>query len=239
MLKLAMPEAQITATPMNGLILLTGTIASPDDAAEAERLVQAYVGKDSRIISRLKTATPLQVNLQVRIAEVNRSFVKQIGVNLLNRDSNSSGFVFGVASGRNAGTIADVTDAAGAVTGTRYTFNPGSQRTTLGLGGRVLGMDLLGAIDLGETLGQVSTLANPNLTALSGETATFLAGGEIPFRCRPASARCRSNISNMASACPTRPRSCPTAASRCASGPRCRSCRRWARSRSAAPRSPH
>ena len=181
MLKLAMPEAQITATPMNGLILLTGTIASPDDAAEAERLVQAYVGKDSRIISRLKTATPLQVNLQVRIAEVNRSFVKQIGVNLLNRDSNSSGFVFGVASGRNAGTIADVTDAAGAVTGTRYTFNPGSQRTTLGLGGRVLGMDLLGAIDLGETLGQVSTLANPNLTALSGETATFLAGGEIPI----------------------------------------------------------
>ena len=42
-------------------------------------------------------------------------------------------------------------------------------------------MDLLSAIDLGETLGQVSTLANPNLTALSGETATFLAGGEIPI----------------------------------------------------------
>jgi len=42
-------------------------------------------------------------------------------------------------------------------------------------------MDILSAIDLGETLGQVSTLANPNLTALSGETATFLAGGEIPI----------------------------------------------------------
>ncbi|RYE50245.1 MAG: secretion system protein, partial [Hyphomicrobiales bacterium] len=69
MLNLAMPDAQIVATPMNGLILLTGTIATPADAAEAERLVQAFVGKDTQIISRLKTATPLQVNLQVRFAE--------------------------------------------------------------------------------------------------------------------------------------------------------------------------
>jgi pilus assembly protein CpaC len=182
MLRLAMPEATITATPMNGLILLTGTVAAPDDAAEAERLVQAYVGKDTRIISRLKTATPLQVNLQVRIAEVNRNFVKSIGVNLLNRDSNGSGFVFGLATGRpGAGTITDITNSAGQPA-TQYTFNRGSgSGSVLGLGGRVLGMDLLGAIDLGETLGQVSTLANPNLTALSGETATFLAGGEIPI----------------------------------------------------------
>ena len=181
MLRLAMPEAQIAATPMNGLILLTGTVAAPDDVAEAERLVQAFVGKDTKVISRLKTATPLQVNLQVRIAEVNRSFVKSIGVNLLNRDRNSSGFIFGVGSGRNAGTITDLNNAAGTTIGTQYGFNQGPLRTTLGLGGRVLGMDLLGAMDLGETLGQVSTLANPNLTALSGETATFLAGGEIPI----------------------------------------------------------
>lgn len=179
MLKLAMPEATITATPMNGLILLTGTIAAPSDAAEAERLVQAYVGKDTKIISRLKTATPLQVNLQVRIAEVNRSFVKQIGVNLLNRD-NSGGFLFGISSGRNPGTISTGTDAAGNPV-TNYDYTAGAQRTTVALAGRVLGMDLLSAIDLGETLGQVSTLANPNLTALSGETATFLAGGEIPI----------------------------------------------------------
>lgn len=181
MLRLAMPEAQIASTPMNGLILLTGTVAAPDDVAEAERLVQAYVGKDTKVISRLKTATPLQVNLQVRIAEVNRNFVKSIGVNLLNRDRNSSGFVFGIGSGRNPGTITDLTNAAGTTIGTQYGFNQGPLRTTLGLGGRVLGMDLLGAMDLGETLGQVSTLANPNLTALSGETATFLAGGEIPI----------------------------------------------------------
>ena len=171
MLGLAMPDAQIVATPMNGLVLLTGTVAQPEDAAEAERLVQAYVGDATKVLSRLKSATPLQVNLQVRIAEVSRSFVKNVGVNLLTRD-NTGGFQFGIASGRVAGTF----NANGT-----NTFTTGPQRSTIGLAGRLLGLDLLSAIDLGETLGQVSTLANPNLTSLSGETATFLAGGEIPI----------------------------------------------------------
>ena len=52
---------------------------------------------------------------------------------------------------------------------------------TLGLAGKFLGLDLLGALDLAETDGLVTTLAQPNLTALSGETADFLAGGEFPI----------------------------------------------------------
>src|SRR3546814_8275327 len=48
MLSLAMPEARVVATPMNGMMLLTGTVAAPDDAAEAERLVQAFVGDKTR-----------------------------------------------------------------------------------------------------------------------------------------------------------------------------------------------
>jgi pilus assembly protein CpaC len=51
----------------------------------------------------------------------------------------------------------------------------------LGFAGRLLGLDVLSSLDLGETTGQVTTLANPNLTALSGETGTFLAGGEVPI----------------------------------------------------------
>ncbi|MES2422019.1 MAG: type II and III secretion system protein family protein [Pseudomonadota bacterium] len=190
MLGLAMPEAQVVATPMNGLILLTGTVLAPEDAAEAERLVQAFVGDSTKVLSRLKTATPLQVNLQVRIAEVSRSFVKNIGVNLTSRGSGN--FLFNIAQGRQ-GTITTVpgvpnlpgaaVDANGARPGdTLYGFPAKAAiGSTLGLAGRLLGMDLLGAIDLGETLGQVTTLANPNLTALSGETGTFLAGGEIPI----------------------------------------------------------
>jgi len=176
MLGLAMPDAHVVATPMNGLVLLTGTVAAPEDAAEAERLVQAYVGESTKVLSRLKTATPLQVNLQVRIAEVSRSFIKNIGSRLTTSNRPGSATSFRSNSGT-AGTI--VYDAnTGAKTST---ITDGAERTTLGFAGRLLGTDFLSAIDLGETIGQVSTLANPNLTALSGETASFLAGGEIPI----------------------------------------------------------
>jgi len=189
MLTLAMPEAKIAATPMNGLVLLTGTVAAPDDAAEAERLVQAFVGDGTKVLSRLKTATPLQVNLQVRIAEVSRSFVKNIGANLSSVDQ-SGGFQFGIARGRgpvpqfNAGPPAFARGplATGFNNGpSNFTLLPKGDGTTLGGVGKLLGLDILGSLDLGETIGQVTTLANPNLTVMSGETASFLAGGELPI----------------------------------------------------------
>ena len=82
MLDLAMPEADIRATPMNGLVLLTGTVAQPEDAAEAERLAQAFVGEGTQVVSRLRTATPQQVMLKVTIAEVSRTLTRDVGVNL-------------------------------------------------------------------------------------------------------------------------------------------------------------
>jgi pilus assembly protein CpaC len=125
------------------------------------------------------------VMLQVKIAEVSRSLVKSIGVNLLNRD-NSGGFLFGVGQG-NPGTIRTVPpgppDPVTGVPagGTAYTFNQGSSGTTLGAAGHLLGMDLLSSLNLSEDDGKVRMLAEPNLTALSGETASFLAGGEFPI----------------------------------------------------------
>jgi len=183
MLALAMPEARIVATPLNSMILLTGTVSAPEDAAEAEKLVQAYVGDQTKVLSRLKTATPLQVNLQVRIAEVSRSFVKNIGVNLNTRDA-TGGFKFGISRGRSIGPQYTpggslFTGGTGASDGTSLVTQ--GEGSTLGGAGKLLGLDILGSLDLGETIGQVTTLANPNLTALSGETATFLAGGEIPI----------------------------------------------------------
>ena len=183
MLSIAMPEANITATPMNGMVLLTGTVAQPADAAEAERLVQAFVGEATQVVSRLRTATPQQVMLQVRIAEVNRTLLREIGTNLLSRD-NSGGFLFGLGRG-NAGTISSVTtapDVSGLPVGaTNFLFNNPATATTIGAAGHLLGMDLLSSINLGETTGLVTTLAEPTLVALSGETATFLAGGEFPI----------------------------------------------------------
>jgi len=184
MLSMAMPEANITATPMNGMVLLTGTVAQPDDAAEAERLVQAFVGEATQVVSRLRTSTPQQVMLQVRIAEVNRTLVREIGTNLLSRDS-SGGTLFGIGRG-NPGTITATPGPVNPVTGLpteqiSSTFNISPTATTLGLAGRLLGVDLLGTLNLGEQTGLVHTLAEPTLVALSGETSTFLAGGEFPI----------------------------------------------------------
>ncbi|MEJ6011875.1 type II and III secretion system protein family protein [Novosphingobium aquae] len=177
MLHLAMPDAKIGVNTFGtDTVLLTGTVAAPEDAAEAKRLVEAFMGK-ANVITRLKTATPLQVNLQVRFAEVSRSLVRAIGGNLLSSDS-TSGFKFGVASGRsNAIEITEPT----ATTPGKIAFNGVSGKTTLGGFGKFLGLDLGAAFDLAERDGLITTLANPNLTALSGETADFLAGGEYPI----------------------------------------------------------
>jgi pilus assembly protein CpaC len=184
MLRLAMPEAKVGVSTMGtNTFLLTGTVAAPEDAAEAERLVSAFVGEGANVISRLKTATPLQVNLQVRIAEVSRSLVRDIGMNLASADL-TSGFKFGVGRGRAfypqyvpGGPVGMGTATGPGAT----TVSPLVGATTLALNGNVLGMNILGALDLGERVGLVTTLAQPNLTALSGETADFLAGGEFPI----------------------------------------------------------
>ncbi|MFN2474270.1 MAG: type II and III secretion system protein family protein [Sphingomicrobium sp.] len=176
MLRLAMPEASVRATPMNNLVLLTGTVASPSDVAEAQRLVQAYVGEGTQVVSRLRSATPLQVTLKVRIAEVNRSVMKKIGVNLLASDP-TSGFKFGIAQGGGISLPVVGTATADALPPAVIRSPIGS---TLSAAGKLFGLDILSSLDLAQQDGLVTTLAEPNLTALSGETASFLAGGEFP-----------------------------------------------------------
>ena len=197
MLALAMPEAKIAVATMgNNTVLLTGTVAAPEDAAEAQNLVEAFVGENTNVISRLRMATPLQVNLQVRIAEVSRNVVRSLGVNLASIDG-TQGFKFGVGQGRapttfspgrvlgaNAGQVSEevlnpVTGEIVERAGTAIATN--GVGTSLGFAGQLLGLDLSAAIDLAETHNLAVTLSQPNLTALSGETAEFLAGGEFPI----------------------------------------------------------
>lgn len=217
MLTMAMPEAKVSVSTMGtNTVLLTGTVAAPEDAAEAERLVQAFLGEDANVISRLRTATPLQVNLKVTFAEVSRSLLREIGGNVTTFDAGTGGFRGGIGTGRNftsgdvnfGGPLAsgngisdsvlrrripvlrpDGTFATNPETGAALFEDidiPGTSinsdgNTTLSGLGRLFGLDVLGALDLSERLGLVTTLTEPNLTALSGETATFLAGGEFPI----------------------------------------------------------
>lgn len=193
-LRAAMPDADVRIINVGQTAILTGTVASPDDAAFATQLVtnQLNPGIDMSkpsamckicVVNRLKVATPLQVMLKVKIAEVSRDLLKQIGVNLLSRDT-TSGFQFGIGQG-SPGTFGSgaVPGPNGSVTtpAVPKSFNILASGTTLGLAGHLLGLDLLSTLNLAETDGLATVLAEPTLTALSGETASFLAGGEFPI----------------------------------------------------------
>ena len=184
MLRAAMPEASIKVLNAGQLAVLTGTVGSPDEAAQAQQLVAAMLNpgvdmsKDGAtckicVVNRLNVATPLQVNLKVRIAEVNRSLTKSIGVHLFSSDP-TSGFKFGIGQGSGGAT-------SGPGSSPFSVSSLLSGGTTLGAAGKLFGLDLAGAIDLAAKDGLVTILAEPNLTALSGETASFLAGGEFPI----------------------------------------------------------
>lgn len=171
MLAVAMPASQIVVTTMNGIILLTGTVDQPEEAVEAENLVKAFTGTATQVVSRLKTATPLQINLHVRIAEVSRSLSKEISGNLKSVkrgfDSNGIPFFVGGAQGRDIVNESNILE-----------YQQGG--STVAAIGRLFGIDIEAAFDMSEKAGLVSTLANPNLTTVSGETAEFLAGGSFP-----------------------------------------------------------
>jgi pilus assembly protein CpaC len=173
----ALPDADVKVLTVGQTAILTGTVASPEDSAFVEDLAMRELnpGVDVTkgglckicVLNRLKVATPLQVMLKVRIAEMNRSALKTIGINLLGKNSASKPTQFAIGQG-NPGTLPN-------------SFNLPSAGTGIGLAGKLFGLDLLGTLDLLQNDGVVSTLAEPNLTALSGETASFLAGGEFPI----------------------------------------------------------
>ncbi len=180
----AMPDSNITVTTAGQVAVINGTVASPDDAAQAEMLVRAVLNPGTKEgdplnivpVNRLRTAVPLQVTLKVKIAEVNRDLLKQIGVNLLASDT-TGGFKFGIAQGGGINLPpADCVKDCPLPTVIRNSIG-----STLSGAGKLFGLDILSSLDLAETDGLVTTLAEPNLTALSGETASFLAGGEFPI----------------------------------------------------------
>jgi len=184
-LRAAMPESDVRVTTVGQTAILSGTVASPDDVSLAAQLVSRELnpGVDMSspgalckicVVNRLRTATPLQVTLKVRVAEVNRTLLKTIGVNLLTRTDGN--FQFGVAQGSGIFLPAPGSSSNGAGDIIRSSLG-----TTVSGVGKLFGLDLISSIDLAAKDGLVTLLAEPTLTALSGETASFLAGGEFPI----------------------------------------------------------
>lgn len=161
------PGSNIEAQSLNGNIILSGTAANAADAQRAADLAARYAGEGKKatdILNMITVDGEDQVHLKVTVAEVDREVIKQLGVQL-NGAITVGNFGFGFANDTsfNAGTsVAQQT--------TRLASQFVSGGTTIGAEVKALQRE-----------GIVKTLAEPTLTAISGENASFLAGGEFPI----------------------------------------------------------
>jgi pilus assembly protein CpaC len=174
------PDAYIKASSLGDAVVLSGVVRSAQQAEDARSLASRLSGGDANVINRISVKGPNQINLRVRIAEISRTTVKQLGFNWEGLFSAGS-FAFGLATG----TTVLTTSAAAATAATPRKFiirnNVGGSSTDSVVGGFTKGnFDVNTVIDALESEGLITVLAEPNLTAMSGETASFLAGGEFP-----------------------------------------------------------
>jgi len=174
-LKTIMPDTRINVEVYEGLLILTGHVKNPSQAEEARRMAAEFIGSESTIINKLDIETPVQVNLRVRIAEIGRETMKQMGFNWESALSTNGGAILGVAQGKDFfNLIPDPINPGGVIK--NITTEGKNLFGSLPLGN----LDLNFLVDALEEEGVISVLAEPNLTTLSGETANFLAGGEYP-----------------------------------------------------------
>ena len=162
-----LPDERIEVTAANENIILTGTVRSAKAAEDARLVARQFVSDDSELVNMLGIANDQQVVLRVRIAEMQRNIVKQLGIstNVTVLDAGNSNFsllgqggLIGAAAAANAFTRGLVSVVSGA-----HLFD-----------------ELSVTLDALESQGLVKTLAEPTLTAISGENANLLVGGEFP-----------------------------------------------------------
>lgn len=157
-----LPSSDIKLESINDNVVLTGTVPNPSQAKKASDLATRFIGKPEQVVNMLAIEGKEQVLLRVTVAEVQRSIIKQLGVDLTNTLGISNA-VF------NFNTVNPFSLAGQALSG------------ATGTGTYTSGTDSVGAtLRAMERNGLIRTLAEPNLTAISGESAKFLAGGEFP-----------------------------------------------------------
>ena len=157
------PKDDIRLSQANGSVVISGTVADPRIAAQADAVIQAAGFKTVNLLeSPVKDLR--QVQLLVRVAEVNRTRMRELGSAYAYQASPGVG---GFASGGGPGNVNQV--ANGILGGT---FS--------GLNLLVLGGNLTTMIRAMQTQGALRALAEPNLIAMDGQQASFLAGGEYP-----------------------------------------------------------
>ena len=172
------PDSDIHSEMINDNIVLTGTVQTPQDAAKASQLAEIFVKGgdatgddfswffgnrgDSQIVNLLDIIGGDQVTLKVTVAEVQRTVMKQLGINLAGSHTpTGDGITFSGISEGIAGALGKPLSYSGAA-----------------LGASVAGLQLDAYFRAMEEAGVMRTLATPTLTAISGEKAIFRVGGD-------------------------------------------------------------
>jgi pilus assembly protein CpaC len=179
-LKQTLPNSDIQIDGLGDGVILTGTVATPIEAQQAGDLAARLAGGQEKVINSIVVRGRDQVMLKVTVAEVARSIIKQLGIDL----SGSLNYGTAVVNFNNTNPFT--------VTGQPLVAN---NAITTGFGSTPSVQATIRAM---ESAGVVRTLAEPNLTAISGESATFIAGGEFPI---PTGVTCQTTAAGSVGQC--------------------------------------
>ena len=180
-LKQLLPNSDIQIDGVGDGVVLAGTAASPIEAQQAADLATRLVGGADKLVNSITVRGRDQVMIKVTVAEVTRQIIKQLGIDL------SANLTYGTAvvnfNNSNPFTSSGGPLVAGNALTTQFGATPSVSATLRAM----------------ENAGVIRTLAEPNLTAISGESATFIAGGEFPipagYACDPTTHVCTTQIS--------------------------------------------
>ena len=180
-LKQTLPNADIQIDGLGDGVILSGTASSQVEAQEAGQLAARLAGSPEKVVNSIAVRGRDQVMLKVTVAEVARSIIKQMGIDL----SAKLNYGTAVVNFNNANPF------------TAFGRSLVSNNTTSASFGAT--PSITATLRAMESAGVVRTLAEPNLTAISGESATFIAGGEFPvpagYSCDPTTHVCTTQIS--------------------------------------------
>jgi pilus assembly protein CpaC len=172
-LKQTIPSADIQVEGLGDGVMLNGSVSSPIEAQQAADLAARLVGDATKVVNNIAVRDRDQVMLKITVAEVQRDIVKQLGVDL----SASMNYGTAVVTFNNKNPFTQSGNAL--VDGNALTTKFGSLPS------------VTATLKAMESAGVVRTLAEPNLTAISGEPASFLAGGEFPV---PSGVTCTNGV---------------------------------------------
>jgi pilus assembly protein CpaC len=186
------PRAAVSVNSLDDAVVIEGTVYTAAEGDDIRRVAERLLPNPNQLVNKMKIDAPNQIQLRVRIAEISRTVVKELGINWESMFG-AGNMVFGLATGTGvltgaAGPFSAAEATAGKFFGTNSfaTRAPvpggssGDIANTFGLGFNSGRTNLDAIIDALDKTGLATVLAQPNLSAVSGEQASFLAGGEFP-----------------------------------------------------------